>query len=194
MSFLVTRSYAKMMHPWEGKLKQFKIALETCPKADAIAWLTRGGPISLPDLKINTHSNSAENAEAKSSKQTKDLTKNEIGEASGIDISVQQESPEQPEDLPMNDNDEAGGVVALVQQESTPNSHAFPPIGHRRQSFAGGVLFSVENRVVEMGGDFLHRMMAGTMIFNRFDPFKRMPNGPLRVRSRSIDSFEPMKI
>lgn len=195
-----------MMHPWQGKIKQFRIVLETCPRADALAWLIRGGPIALPDLDIYTtqpqisvqtiHPNSAEEADAKSLEHPEGPPMNVNDEPAGIVALVQQEplakSPEQPEDPPMNGNDEPAGVVALVQQEPPWNSNVFPPIGRRRQSVAGGVLFSVENRVVETGGDFLRRMMTGTMILNRFDPFQRMPNGPLRKRSRSVDFFQPM--
>lgn len=60
------------------------------------------------------------------------------------------------------------------------------PVGpiRRRQSVSGGTLFSVNDKVVEMGTDYLRHIFT---LFNRFDPFQRLPNGPLRMRSRSVD-------
>lgn len=63
------------------------------------------------------------------------------------------------------------------------------PITRRRQSMAGGALFAIDDAVVEMGADYLRCMLT---MFNRFDPFQRLSNGPLRMRSRSVDGHRPL--
>lgn len=45
-------------------------------------------------------------------------------------------------------------------------------------------MFALDDEVVEMGADYMRRMF---LLFNRFDPFQRLPNSPLRMRSRSMD-------
>lgn len=71
------------------------------------------------------------------------------------------------------------------------NQQAGQPLRQRRQSTAGGSLFIVDNNVLEAGADYMRRVIYGSMIMNRFDPYQRIANGPLRSRSRSIDFRRP---
>lgn len=96
------------------------------------------------------------------------------------------------------DNGETAGSSQLIQDgknmalvpyvakevPQNPSSKFFPLIGQRSQSVAGGSLFVVDNRVLEMGSDILRQFTTGSMILNRFDPFQRLPKGPLRSRAR----------
>lgn len=106
------------------------------------------------------------------------------------------------------DNGETAGSSQLIQDgknmalvpyvakevPQNPSSKFFPSIGQRRQSVAGGSLFVVDNRVLEMGSDILRQFTTGSMILNRFDPFQRLPKGPLRSRARSVDVRHPLSV
>lgn len=188
-----------MMKPWQDKIKECKIALEISPKADAIAWLSRGGSLTLPDVhgKMNQVAidTSGPSAIGIDENQFDEPVNNENGAVEAT-LAVGSIVQQQPQNLPMVGNGESAGIDVLIQEQIPSNASKLsgfgPSIGRRRQSVAGGALFSVNNNIVEMGADFLRRMIAGTIVMNRFDPFQRMPNGPLRARSRSIDSFQPM--
>lgn len=154
-----------MMKPWHGKVKQCKIVLECCPPADAMAWLRRGGPLQLPPIPANVNG----------------------GQQAAVQLPPSP-SPSPPPPLEIFEaNDDEQQAVAIQGNPSNIQS--------RRQSTSGGALFSVNNEVWEMGADYLRRVLATSMmIVNRFDPFQRLSNGPLRSRSRSADNIETLAI
>lgn len=209
-----------MLQPWQNKIKQCFVGLLVCPKADAIGWLTRGGPLKLPELPVNMDAARAEADPVAEpvveliaepiAEPTVELIAEPIAELIaepiveliaepvGID-------PPPPLDLHMEGGQTTAPVQALVSVDlpqalaidgyerqlirmmPQSTSAPLPSIGYRRQSTAGGALFAIDNSILEMGADYMRRIF-GSMIQNRFDPFQRMPNGPMRSRSRSVDS------
>lgn len=115
----------------------------------------------------------------------------------------------EPMDLELPEQEEehqAGHNLALVpyvengplQQPLLPYEHrlieraAMVPLviqRTRRPSIAGGQMFNIREEIVEAGFDGFNRVVAVGIIRNRFDPFQRMREQPLRARARSVDLF-----
>lgn len=146
------------MQPWQAKMKELVIKLPCCARADAMAWLEHRG-----------HRGDFQPASApEASAPTPSLTP-------PLSVSTPPLTPPPSQVLPGNNN-------ALVPIAVIPAAPAGPI--RRRQSVSGGALFSVNDEVVEMGTDYLRHILT---VFNRFDPFQRLPKGPMRMRSRSVD-------
>lgn len=157
----MTRAYGKIMKPWHGKLRECKVSLRVCPKADAMGWLSRNEPLS-----------------TNGSTQSLALVPY-IGP-----VAAMPDTPDIPDipDIPDMPAVSALPAVPAMQQ----NMSQLP---RRRNSTAGGALFAVDNEILEMGADYMRRII-GNLILNRFDPFQRMRNGPMRSRARSTETME----
>lgn len=164
----MTRAYGKIMKPWHGKLRECKVSLRVCLQADTMGWLSRPEPL------------------------TNEPTQS-LALVPYIGVEPVAAMPDIP-DLP-----DASFEPALPAVPAMPVVTAMPavpamqqnmlPFRRRRNSTAGGSSFAVDNEILEMGADYMRRMI-GSMILNRFDPFQRMRNGPMRSRAKSTDTLE----
>lgn len=110
--------------------------------------------------------------------------------------------PPQPVELPINDmnngeapaqiDDYEARLLRATGMNPINSFHLGERFRQRRASTAGGNHFIVNGHVLESGFDHMGRIMLQTFqLLNRFDPFQRVTNGPLRTRARSVDSRRP---
>lgn len=188
-------------------LRDFHVRLEISPRADAMAQLLRNGPLQLPGLPPNMDGNIAEPIQIELDAQAilvppvlgghldnfekipMDLDAS-VAQAQPCDIngvandgllnSVSSVSVFRPQAIDGRNN----GATAFDNYERQllnvlPFQAAQRPASTRprRMSTAGGNHFIVDGSILEVGADYLRRVMLQTMVLNRFDHFQRLSNG-----------------
>lgn len=149
--------------------------------AEALAWLTRGGQsVRLPVLPAAPAA--LDNIEEEQQDQVNQPNQNLV---EAVEVDMNPINPlrvyGQEQIVQLNEGEKEFRESRNCQQIAASK---------RRVSVAGGIFFSVDDKVRETGSDFMTKpimesyIIAQPVIQNQFDPFRRIQNPPFAMRGR----------